>query len=573
MNHLPPDVGDGSVCASFTADGSWLSVGTTDPDLGFVELSGMPPFRDADRGDVAAVRAYRLLMEDVSTAFLRVRGAAPVRREASGGAITQAYSVSGADPVVVEFAGRLDRPAYAEVTDVSPLPAIDLDSRASVDARRLRVRSTAGVGACIDVEQDGASVRWVATSPNTATLELAGGANGGFTVTVAVGRDTAVPTAAAVPTGNLVDDVASSWLVVPDRHRAKVVGIADAALRYSLGCTVLTAGDGFRTILTDHRILPLSWTRDAYYQARALLAAGVAGEAVGAHLRWLWLCCDRPNHLWQRSHQANGKVKDVAVQADQQLYPILELLDHRDVLGHWPPPEAAAEWGRLAAATWDALPRDEVTGMLRSEENPADDVADLPLLLSTEVLHWSAARRMAAHAVELGLERRAVEFVAEAAAVRSAVTRGFVIDGPFGTQWAYAIDGRGGQRHYHDANDLPVALAPFLGFVARDDTAWEATMRFAFSPHNPAFVPGPGGGLGSLHTPGVWPLGDIQEWMWASAAGDDRRVDRVLSRLATVQRGGMLPEAYDPDTAAWRSRRWFAWPGAVVAALVAGAYG
>ncbi len=333
MNHLPPDVGDGSVCASFTADGSWLSVGTTDPDLGFVELSGMPPFRDADRGDVAAVRAYRLLMEDASTAFLRVRGAAPVRREASGGAVTQAYAVSGDDPVVVEFAGRLDRPAYAEVTDVSPLPAIDLDSRASVDGRRLRVRSTAGIGACIDVEQAGASVRWVATSPNTATLELAGGANSGFTVTVAVGRDTAVPTAAAAQTGNLVDDVASSWLVVPDRHRATVVGIADAALRYSLGCTVLTAGDGFRTILTDHRILPLSWTRDAYYQARALLAAGVAGEAVGAHLRWLWLCCDRPDHLWQRSHQANGKVKDVAVQADQQLYPILELLDHRDVLG------------------------------------------------------------------------------------------------------------------------------------------------------------------------------------------------------------------------------------------------
>ena len=147
MNHLPPDVGDGSVCASFTADGSWLSVGTTDPDLGFVELTGMPPFRDTDRGDVAAVRAYRLLMEDVSTAFLRVRGAAPVRREASGGAVTQAYAVSGADPVVVEFAGHLDRPAYAEVTDVSPLPAIDLDSRASVDGHRLRVRTTVGVGA------------------------------------------------------------------------------------------------------------------------------------------------------------------------------------------------------------------------------------------------------------------------------------------------------------------------------------------------------------------------------------------------------------------------------------------
>ena len=86
-------------------------------------------------------------------------------------------------------------------------------------------------------------------------------------------------------------------------------------------------------------------------------------------------------------------------------------------------------------------------------------------------------------------------------------------------------------------------------------------------------MPGPGGGLGSLHTPGVWPLGDIQEWVWASIAGDDRRVDRVLSRLAAVHSHGMLPEAYDPANSDWRSRRWFAWPGAAIAALVAGAYG
>jgi hypothetical protein len=573
VTDLPADVGDGAVCASFADDGSWLSVGTTDSDLGFVELSGMPPFPDADRGDVASVRAYRLLMEDASTAFLRVRGAAAVRREASGGAVTQAYAVAGAEPVVVEFAGRLDRPAYAEVTDVSPLPAIDVGSGASVDGARLHVRTTAGVGASIDVERGGASARWVATSPSTATLELSGPVTDGFTITVAIGRGSAVPAAVAASQETLVEDIASSWLVVPDQPRATVIGIAGAALRYSLGCTVLTAGDGFRTILTDHRILPLSWSRDAYYQARALLAAGAAVDKVGAHLRWLWLCCERPDHLWQRSHQANGRVKDIAIQADQQLYPILELLDYRDAVGHWPPPELATEWGRLVTATWEALPRDEVTGMLRSEENPADDAAELPLLMSTEVLHWSAARRLAAHAVELGIERHATGFVAEAASVRSAATRGFAIDGPFGTQWAYAIDGRGGQRHYHDANDVPIALAPFLGFVARDDAAWMATMRFAFSRHNPAFVPGRGGGLGSLHTPGVWPLGDVQEWIWASATGDDRRVDSVLCRLTAVQRDGMLPEAYDQNTAAWRSRRWFAWPGAVVAALVAGAYG
>ena len=32
-------------------------------------------------------------------------------------------------------------------------------------------------------------------------------------------------------------------------------------------------------LLTDHRILPLSWTRDAYYQALLLLATGQSADA------------------------------------------------------------------------------------------------------------------------------------------------------------------------------------------------------------------------------------------------------------------------------------------------------
>lgn len=70
-------------------------------------------------------------------------------------------------------------------------------------------------------------------------------------------------------------------------------------------------------------------------------------------------------------------------------------------------------------------------------------------------------------------------------------------------------------------------------------------MRFAFSERNPGFADGPFGGLGSLHTPGAWPLGDVQEWAWSMITGGRQARDRVLRRLDRVAGpDGMLPESY-----------------------------
>ncbi len=296
-------------------------------------------------------------------------------------------------------------------------------------------------------------------------------------------------------------------------------------------------------ILTDHRILPLSWTRDAYYQALAALPS--APDSIAAHLRWLWQRCDRPGELFQRSYQANGVVKDWALQADQQLYPVLELLDYRDAAGSWPPGDDAEGWGARLGRLWAALPRDSESGLLISDENPADDPTGLPLLLSTQILYWHTARRLAATGGELGLDSQ--DLAAEATRIGAVALDSFPVDGPFGVQWAYAIDGHGNFRLYHDANDLPVAIAPCVGFVRADDPLWQATMRFAFSPANPAYVEGRFGGLGSAHTPGVWPLGDVQEWVWASLSGDTRRAGSCLAKLVAIaDADGLLPETYDP---------------------------
>ncbi|HJU00340.1 MAG TPA: glycoside hydrolase family 125 protein, partial [Actinomycetes bacterium] len=149
----------------------------------------------------------------------------------------------------------------------------------------------------------------------------------------------------------------------------------------------------------------------------------------------------------------------------------------------------------------------------------------------------------------------------------------FACPGPFGGQWAYETDGRGRSRRYHDANDLPTALAPLWGLCPPDDHRWAATMRFALDPANPGWSPGCWGGLGSAHTPGTWPLGDVQEWVAASLLGDTGRAERALVRLLAVAApDGLLPETYDSATGRWLARPWFAWPGATLAALALGAW-
>jgi hypothetical protein len=124
-------------------------------------------------------------------------------------------------------------------------------------------------------------------------------------------------------------------------------------------------------------------------------------------------------------------------------------------------------------------------------------------------------------------------------------------------------------RLYHDANDVPTALAPSWRFCEATDPHWAGTMRYAFSRHNAGYSPGRLGGLGSLHTPGTWPLGDIQEWAAGRLLGDPETAEASLARVASVASpDGMLPEAYDSNTGAWLGRHWFAWPGALLGALL-----
>lgn len=556
----PLDVGSGAVCASFAPDtAGWLSIGAPHQRRGFVELAAVPAFDERDRGDPAATRRHRARLADSRYAFLAVSGPDLPRQlvvDASdphrpcwraAGVTAEAWTGRDSTTIVqrwesvsrlrVTLRGALDRPALAEITELDP------------------PRPT---GAVTTLRSDGATATLEADAlPARVVVELSRGTwrieDGQATAEVDAGSVELRVTLGAV--GNELPTDAPSD---PDPDP-----IVARALAYVRGCTALrTAGDE-RTILTDHRLLPLSWTRDAYFQALLLLAADGPGdrERVADHLRWLWRRCDRPDGRWVRSHHADGRRKDLAFQADQQLYPIVELADYWRIAGELPD---GVDWRAELPRAWRAALEeiDPATGLMASTENAADDPAGAPFIGASQILLWYTAHRVAELAGHLGDDPQRYVRVGDAA--RIAFTRQFAAAAE---PWPYAVDGAGLRIAYHDANDLPLALAPLWGFCDADDPGWRATMAFAFSSANPAWFDGARPGLGSAHTPAPWTLGDVQTWIGATVMGDAGSAEAAIQRLGEVAfADGMLPEAYGADDEA-RIRHWFAWPGAAYGAL------
>jgi hypothetical protein len=218
-------------------------------------------------------------------------------------------------------------------------------------------------------------------------------------------------------------------------------------------------------------------TRDAYWQARLLLAAWARGghnddaTIVADHLRWLFLRCERPDGRWARTHHADGRPHDPAFRVEMQLYPLLELADYVSATGDLPDlpgdlPDLLADptWADLAGAAWAAVDSaiDPTSGLLATEIDGIDEPRSWRARASDQVLLWHTAARLASAAEPLGLV--ASRFTERAERTRAAFGAHLLTDGPRGPQWAATVDGLGGVEWAVDANDLPLALAPLWGF-------------------------------------------------------------------------------------------------------------
>lgn len=574
--YKPLDVGNGIVSGSVTPSGLWLSLGITHPVHGRVVLTDAEAFDDGQRSDQRAVRAYRAglaaptrrgfgayILRGEAEAFL-VEDALPLAVHDANHARVEALTFAprgrrGAIQVIrvaardrdawigANWRGsmRLARAAYTQLTPGGALPAAP-------------ERTTFG--------QEG-QLLWIDDRElgSAAAIALPPGSQ--------VPAGTSVPIVVAIALAETLDDaIREAMLLAGEGHelvggevrerRTWWQGVGhdgedDRSIRrataYAMDCAAASAGDDLVAVLADHEILPLVWTRDAYYVCRMLLELAPRDERVRAvvegFLRWLYEEAERPGGWWPRASLANGAAKDPAFQLDQQLFPLLLLEDHARLTGDR---ATLGSFARMRDEMLRALlARRTAFGLIATDETPADDPLEQPFHFSSHVLLWRVLR---------DLDPKV------ASEVRDATREGFTDSGRF----AYAVRGARADspRHYHDANDLPTVFAPGWGFCGEDDPVWRATIAFAWSDENDGYFAGALGGLGSLHTRHPWPLGDLQDIVVARVLGDAERERRGWERLERVETwDGLLPEAYDETTGACASRHWFAWPAALRALL------
>ena len=316
----------------------------------------------------------------------------------------------------------------------------------------------------------------------------------------------------------------------------------------------------------DHLMFP-----DAAQKYRTLIHKTVKG-----HINWMFRRAHRPFTFWHRSYLVTGRPKDGPIfQLDQQCYPFLELCDFLKEF----PEETAFAKDLLEDATTSRiietieLKRNPEKGLYPTNETPGDDPVEYPFHFSSHVLLWYTFARMSQLTEATGIKSTydASRLHSLAENVRLATLRSFVTIEPYAKQpiFAYLTNGDGQHTLYHDANDIPTLLAPVWNFVhsTHELKLWSNTMQFGLSSQNgKGYCTGkPFGGLGSVHTPGPWPLGYFQEFLFAQMTENLVAEKDAWRRIrAAMLWDGLFSEAVDYRTAECTSRAWFSWPGSMI---------
>lgn len=360
--------------------------------------------------------------------------------------------------------------------------------------------------------------------------------------------------------------------------------IIERNIEYVVSCCSIPVSEEHVCIITDHQLLPLSWNRDAYYMMQLLLTSVRKADRlfdqedqeawrhhvqhiVRGHLLWMFEKADRPRQYFGRAYVTHGFCKDDVFQLDQQCYPLLELCDYYSMFQDKETVERVLPQVQHLLAVMMRY-RDEGKWLFQTGETPADDRVNFPYHFSSQVLVWHTFEQLAALNDQFAFSQ--VELREWARHVRQDCLDSFVARQQNEERFAYLTDLKGNCQFYHDANDLPTVYAPLWGFCKSDDATWLATMEFAFTEENRGgFYAGKFGGLGSVHTPHPWPLGDAQELLFAKQTGDVARYDRVLRKIMqVVQWDGLFSEAIHEECGLVESRHWFSWPGAFLSTVL-----
>lgn len=280
-----------------------------------------------------------------------------------------------------------------------------------------------------------------------------------------------------------------------------------------------------------------------------------------------------------------GRPKNGPVfQLDQQCYPFLELCDFFETFSD------GREFVRailLEETVQEVLnlvmsKKSPGIGLLPTGETPGDDAVEHPYYFSSHVLLWYSLTRFVNlisslapnSATDIDILEKFVQdlrvctlkYFLTTTTINTGKKKSTVV--PI---LAYLTDGYGHETFYHDANDIPTLFATIWGFLQSkiEIEAWRNTMDYSLSPRNSNGYCNTGRfrGLGSVHTPGPWPLGYFQELVYARMMGNTLDEEDAWRRIQdSMHWDGTFCEAVDPLTGRCTSKHWFSWPGAMIAA-------
>ncbi len=160
--------------------------------------------------------------------------------------------------------------------------------------------------------------------------------------------------------------------------------------------------------------------------------------------------------------------------------------------------------GKLLAA------RDSETGLYSTFLDPSDDPVRYPFLIYCNALAQRALTFMAKLQKDYNFN-----FICElaplAAALRRAVYRLGVFDGPYGSMFAWSVDGEGRYELY-DNPPGSLQLLAYYGFCNKSDPVYRNTVRWVHSRYNPYYCSGGTvKGAASRHAGNPWPLSAVND--------------------------------------------------------------
>lgn len=605
-NKKPLDVGCGHVTASINPNGSVNSINGPHSKHGFITLTTLDQFSNNKWYESQYVRTYRRAMVETNSGFgvipdmdlnwkisfldgkdpvyemtidgIHVTSTFSARIDDGGsGAIVQQLTIENARESLgffpVRIGGRfsLNRCSYGQLTEGGPIMVPEVKNDVSVRKNQISIKNDPlHARADIVIFEDGKpllleEMNIVESKPvemeQIVKLKLEEKQKKVITVVYTLYEGLEQVTTRNVPMDYSSNDgsdqeIWSSFVI-------------ERNIEYILSCCSIPVSEEKVCIITDHQLLPLAWNRDAYYMMKLLFLSHEQNQDVRVqkvlkgHLLWMFHTANRPDGYWGRAYLTNGFCKDNIFQLDQQCYPLLELCEYFDAFGDVETVERCLPQVNEILEMLFRYKADE-KWLFRTGETPADDKVNYPYHFSSQVLVWNTFSKLAK--LNKCFSFSSSNLLEWANKVKLDCLDQFSASNNNKEMFAYLTDLENNYQFYHDANDLPTVLAPLWGFVSKENEKWINTMNFAFSQKNKGgYYEGGYEGLGSVHTPHKWPLGDGQELLYAFLMNDKKRVYRVLEKLqAAVQWDGLFSEAVDENTGVVASRHWFSWPGAFI---------